>query len=97
MKTFCRPVKSGWKPMPSSSSAATRPATRISPQVGWVVPAIIFSRVLLPAPLTPTMPTASPGSMVNSTSRRIQCRWWRRGLKGTSHSNNRLQRLGYCL
>ncbi|MCY1363922.1 hypothetical protein D9M69_507040 [compost metagenome] len=61
MKVFCRPVKSGWKPMPSSSSAATRPCKWMSPQVGWVVPVIIFNSVLLPAPLTPTMPTASPG------------------------------------
>ena len=47
--------------MPSSSSAATRPVTDTRPSVGWVVPVIILSSVLLPAPLMPTMPTASPG------------------------------------
>ena len=32
MKTFSRPGELGWKPAPSSSSAATRPRVTISPR-----------------------------------------------------------------
>jgi hypothetical protein len=48
--------------MPSSSSAATRPVMVTLPVVGWAVPVISLSSVLLPAPLMPMMPTASPGA-----------------------------------
>ena len=57
---FSRPVSSGWKPVPTSSSAATRPRVRETPAVGAVIPARILRMVLLPAPLRPTMPSASP-------------------------------------
>ncbi len=50
MIAFCRPLKSGWKPMPSSSRAETLPATVKVPSVGRVVPTISLSRVDLPAP-----------------------------------------------
>ena len=77
MKAFCRPVKSAWKPMPSSSSAATRPVMCTPPVVGCVVPVIIFSSVLLPAPLMPMMPTASPGLTVKLMFCKTHLRAWR--------------------
>jgi hypothetical protein len=49
------------------------PASTV-PVVGRVVPAIILSRVLLPAPLMPMMPTASPGAMSKLMSCSIQRR-----------------------
>ena len=45
---FARPVYSGWKPDPSSSSAPTRPLTATVPRVGLMTPATIFSSVDLP-------------------------------------------------
>ena len=83
--------------MPSSSMAATRPCTCTLPVVGSVVPVIIFSKVLLPAPLMPMRPTASPGVTVKLMSCRIQCSVWRVPPKGSSHSANRARRLGYFL
>ena len=80
--------------MPSSSSAATRPCSRTSPSVARVVPVMILSSVLLPAPLKPTMPTASPGDTVKLMSRSAQLCWWRGAPKGSSHSASRDQRLG---
>ncbi len=68
MNTLSRPVASMSKPEPSSSSAATRPLTATSPCVGASVPAMICSRVLLPLPFRPMMPTASPRSTVRLTS-----------------------------
>ena len=59
-KTFSRPVRSGWKPVPTSSSAPARPQTRASPDVGSVTPERIFSSVVLPAPLRPMIPSTSP-------------------------------------
>ena len=56
------PVSSGWKPAPSSSSAASRPRVRISPVVGCRMPATHFSRVDLPEPLCPSRPTVLPSS-----------------------------------
>ena len=38
-KTFSRPVSSGWKPEPTSISAAIRPSIVITPRVGAVMPA----------------------------------------------------------
>ena len=48
---FSRPVNSGWKPTPSSSSPATRPLIATVPVSGVETPSTIFSSVLLPAPL----------------------------------------------
>ena len=58
--TFSRPVKSGLKPLPSSSSAPSLPFTRMAPEVGLTVPAIICSSVVFPDPLRPTMPSVVP-------------------------------------
>ena len=52
---FSRPEISGWKPAPSSSRAASRPATAISPFVGLRIPARSFSSVDLPEPFAPTI------------------------------------------
>src|SRR5947209_15325715 len=41
-------------------SAASRPRIMISPALGAVIPASIRRIVVLPAPLWPTMPRASP-------------------------------------
>jgi len=50
---FSTPVRSGWNPAPSWSSAPMRPATLTHPASGSARPAITLSRVLLPAPLVP--------------------------------------------
>ena len=57
---FSRPVNSSWKPVPTSSRAASRPLVRMLPDVGYVILDKILSRVLLPAPLRPMIPTISP-------------------------------------
>ena len=69
---FSRPVSSGWKPVPTSSSEPTRPVTSAQPAVGSVIRERIFSSVLLPAPLWPIRPTTSPCSIVSETSRSAQ-------------------------
>ena len=71
-KTFSRPVSSGWNPVPTSSSAPTRPRRRASPSVGGVIRERIFRSVLLPAPLCPMTPNISPGRTSNSMSRSAQ-------------------------
>ena len=54
------------------------------PLVGWLTPAIRRSRVDLPAPLRPMIPTVSPRWISRSTSRRAHS-WVRLGgPKGTS-------------
>ena len=50
---FSRPVSSGWKPVPTSSSDPTRPRSTARPSVGSVMRARILSSVDLPAPLRP--------------------------------------------
>ena len=60
--------------------AATTPLTSTEPAVGVVVPAMIFKRVDLPAPFSPMMPTAVPGSTPNVTSSRARKSRWRLGL-----------------
>ena len=82
--------------MPSSSSAATRPLTLTLPVVGWVVPVISLSSVLLPAPLMPMIPTAWPGSRAKEMSCSTHFREWRGRAKGSTHSARRCQRDGYC-
>src|ERR1700704_1241866 len=54
------PVSSGWKPELISMRAASLPRIVISPAVGVVIPARILRIVVFPAPLCPTMPSASP-------------------------------------
>ena len=71
---FSRPVSSGWKPVPTSSSEATRPRSRAVPPVGSTIRLRIFSSVDLPAPLRPTMPTTSPRPTSNETSLSAQNR-----------------------
>ncbi len=69
---FSRPVSSGWKPVPTSSSEPTRPRSRTRPSVGSVMREMILSSVLLPAPFRPMMPTTSPCPTSNDTSRSAQ-------------------------
>src|SRR5579863_6941208 len=45
-----------------------RPSSNISPVDGGKLPAMTFTRVDLPAPLSPISPTTSPGSMSKSTA-----------------------------
>ena len=68
-ETFSRPVNSGLKPAPSSSSAAILPLTSTMPALGASVPQITCSKVDLPEPLRPTMPTVSPRATVRSMPR----------------------------
>src|ERR1700728_1798070 len=69
---FSRPVRSCWKPAPSSSSPASFPRTATSPLVGWSTPQMHLSRVDLPEPLRPRMPRVSPSRTVSDTSSRAQ-------------------------
>ena len=74
-----RPLSSGWKPVPISSKLATRPRMRISPSVGAVMRLISFSMVDLPAPLRPSIATASPRFTPKVTSFSAQNFWlWAR-------------------
>ena len=95
MRTFWRPVKSGWNPMPSSRRAATCPTICTCPVVGWIVPVISLSRVLFPAPLTPMMPIASPGCTLKERFCKTHRKWCLGLLKGTSHSSMRDHLVGY--
>ena len=56
----------------SSMSGATPPDTSTLPSSGSSTPAMALSRVLLPPPLEPTRPTASPGPTENEMSLRAQ-------------------------
>jgi hypothetical protein len=69
---FSRPVNSGLKPAPSSSKAAMRPLDRTVPTVGSSVRQISCSKVDLPLPFWPMMPTVSPLPMASDTSRSAQ-------------------------
>ncbi len=71
-KTLSRPVRSGWNPVPISSSDPTRPRTVAQPVLGSVMRDRILRSVLFPAPLRPTTPTTSPGAISNDTSRSAQ-------------------------
>src|SRR5262245_39555993 len=86
-KTFSRPVKSRWKPAPSSSSDPIRPSLRTRPAVGLMMPAIRRRSVVLPEPLRPMRPTASPRPTCAETSRSAHTsvpsvlpRWTKRSL-----------------
>ena len=72
MKTFSKPVNSGLKPAPSSSSAATRPATQTLPCVGSSVPVTICKSVDLPLPFGPTIPVVVPRAISKLTPRSAQ-------------------------
>ena len=52
---------------PRGSPRVSRPATMISPSVGLSNAAMQRSRVVLPAPLGPTMARTAPASTVNDT------------------------------
>ena len=65
-KMFSRPVNSGWKPDPTSISAARRPSSVIVPSVGAVMRESSLSNVLLPAPLWPMMPERLTASDVEA-------------------------------
>ena len=69
-KMFSLPVNSGWNPVPTSSNEPTRPRSSIRPRVGAVTRVRILSSVDLPAPLGPTMPSASPCGTSNEMSSR---------------------------
>ena len=74
MKTFSRPVSSGWKPVPTSRRLATRPLSLITPCVGAVTLERIFRSVDFPAPLRPMTPTVSPRLISMLTSSRARNR-----------------------
>ena len=65
---FSRPVSSGLKPAPSSSSDVTRPDVATDPPSGSSTPATSCSSVLLPHPFGPMTPTVVPASMRSDTS-----------------------------
>jgi energy-coupling factor transporter ATP-binding protein EcfA2 len=65
---FSRPLRSSWKPVPTSSSDPIRPVTSTKPVVGSVICDSTFKSVDLPAPLRPMMPTTSPAATSNDTS-----------------------------
>jgi len=65
---FSRPERSGWNPAPSSSRAPIRRETRTLPEFGCKIPAMHFSRVLLPEPFWPITPNTSPSRTSNVTS-----------------------------
>src|SRR5205809_393890 len=71
-KMFSRPVSSGWKPEPTSMSAASRPRSVMVPPVGAVMRESSLRIVLLPAPLWPMMPSVSPRAASKLTSRTAQ-------------------------
>lgn len=66
--TFSRPVRLSLNPARSSRRGATLPCTLTLPSSGRRTPAIILSRVDLPVPFLPTMPTQSPLATSNETS-----------------------------
>jgi hypothetical protein len=76
--TFSRPDSSGWKPDPTSISAATRPSSVMVPLVGAVMRESSLRIVLLPAPLWPMIPSVSPRATSKLTSRSAQKSSWRR-------------------
>src|SRR5580704_8766018 len=69
---FSRPVRSCWKPAPSSNRPASFPRTATSPEVGCNTPQMHLSRVDLPEPFRPRMPTVSPSRTWSETSLRAQ-------------------------
>ncbi len=64
---FSEPVRSSWNPTPSSMIDAILPRVETVPDVGAITPAMSFSKVDLPVPLSPMMPSDSPMLTVMST------------------------------
>ncbi len=62
IKTFSRPLISGWNPAPSSMRAEIFPSTLSRPEVGLAIPATSLSSVLLPEPFSPMTPNVIPFS-----------------------------------
>ena len=67
-KMFSRPEKSRPKPAPSSSWATICPPQATRPEFSGTIPDSTRSVEDLPAPLRPTIPTVSPGSIRSETS-----------------------------
>ncbi len=67
--TFSRPDRYGLKARPYPKRLATAPRTVTRPSVAREMPATMRSSVVLPAPLSPTMPSERPRSRLNDTSR----------------------------
>ena len=67
-KMFSRPEKSRPKPAPSLSWATTWPPHATRPEFSGTIPDSTRSVDDFPAPLRPTIPTVSPGSMRSETS-----------------------------
>ena len=85
-RTLSRPLSSGWKPAPSSSSAPMRPRVRTLPEVGVSTPVISLSSVDLPAPFSPMIASDSPGCTAKLMSSSTLA-WRRAGRpRTTSHS-----------
>ena len=57
---FSRPLISGWKPAPSSIRLETLPRIVMLPSSGYMIRVRSLRVVLLPQPLWPIRPTASP-------------------------------------
>ena len=93
---FSRPVSSGWKPVPTSSRLRTRPRSSALPDVGSVIRLRIFSKVDLPAPFRPMIPTTSPGmiSKLTSSSARRMARPGSAGCSPPGEANRRNRRQG---
>jgi hypothetical protein len=88
-KMLRRPLRSGSNPTPRPRKEATSPATVTVPEVGRVTPERIRSRVLLPAPLRPMMPSDSPTGIEKLTSSKTGIsRPANRGFSGNSSSRS---------
>ena len=74
--TFSRPVRSGWKPAPTSSSPASRPRTRTRPVSGAITPATSLRSVDFPEPLRPSRATDSPWAISRSSGARATKSSW---------------------
>ena len=73
--TFSRPVSSGWNPVPTSRSDPTRPRMSARSLEGRVMRAMIFSIVVLPAPLRPISPSGLSLAQLNEMSLSAQNRY----------------------
>ena len=68
-RAFCAPVRSPWKDPAKPTGQDTVPLVTMRPEVGSIVPAIIFRSVDFPAPLRPRSPMERPdGSVIESRS-----------------------------
>ena len=90
------PVSSGWKPVPTSSSVATRPRSSMRPSVGSVIRASSLSSVLLPAPFGPIRPTTSPGATSSDDVAQRPERLRRRRAVARGRRESAAQRVPIC-